>query len=89
MSSITGLLKRGSYLVNALAQGVHTHATAYEMQTVDGTPQDVSPGLIHIWGKFSIFHTHSSASSVLCNVMLAAYHLGCLFEVSLLIDYDG
>jgi hypothetical protein len=70
-----------------LGQGLNGSAVE-GLKTAEGAPENVSHGLTGIWGRFSVFHTHSSAAGVLCNVILAAYHLGCLFEVSsLLIDH--
>ena len=42
-----------------------------------------------LWGKFTIFHTQASATSIVANVLLASYHLGCLFEVSSYIIADA
>lgn len=81
---ITALLDRAHHLVDALAQG---HA-AEGLQIANASPENISQRLTGIWGKFNIFHTQSSATGILCNVLLAAYHIGCLFEaIMLLIDY--
>lgn len=45
-------------------------------------PSSTSSSLNSLWGRFSIFSDNASANSILANVVLAAYHLGCLLEVS-------
>jgi hypothetical protein len=47
-----------------------------------------SASLNELWGRFNVFSNRASANSILVNVLLAAYHLGCLFEVSVFLLND-
>lgn len=82
MDKLTTLLDGANDLLKIL---LHPAAFSGPFETLQSSVDVVSTGLpsrLHtLWGRFSIFNDAASATSILANVLVAAYFLACLFEV--------
>lgn len=80
LGNLTAFMDEACRLVGLLEAKPSTGPVTDIVQPMTGL--STSSSLNALWGRFSIFQSQASATSIMANVLLASYHLGCLFEVS-------